>query len=286
VPATPTSPPPDVTTDPSAHRTGDDEADSVIEPKLDDAFSRIVEEGEARLGRDWLEMASTGVMAGLEVGIGILVMLTVLQRTGDDKLLGGLAFSFGFLALLLGHSELFTEGFLIPITTLAAKRARARQVIRLWAVTLVTNLAGGWFVALLAIKGFPELAGTADSAASQFVSAGTGVRSLCLAVLAGAVITLMTRMQHGTDSEPAKIFAAVASATVLAGLPLFHSILDSIVMFTALQTGHAPFGYVDWLRFFGWTVLWNVVGGVGLVTILRLVRSRKRVAQDRQQAER
>jgi len=58
------------------------------------------------------------------------------------------------------------------------------------------------------------------------------------------VITLMTRMQHGTDSVPAKIAAAVAGAFLLAGLQVFHSILDSLLIFGALATGDAPFGYL------------------------------------------
>jgi formate/nitrite transporter FocA (FNT family) len=228
-------------------------------------------------------MTSTGLMAGIEVGFGILVMLVVLQRSGDDLLLGGLAFSFGFLALLLGHSELFTEGFLIPIATVAAGRARPRDMARFWAVTLVTNLAGGWLITWVAMVGFPELGPTARHSAARFIDAGIGGRSLCLGILAGAVITLMTRMQHGTDSEAGRIVASVAGAFVLAGLPLFHSILDSLVIFAAFHSGRAPFGYADWFGFLAWTVLWNMVGGIGLVTLLRLVRSRKRVVQERQQ---
>jgi formate/nitrite transporter FocA (FNT family) len=255
----------------------------LIEPKLDDAFDRIVAEGERRLGRDWAEMTTTGVMAGLEVGLGILVLLVVDARTGND-LLGGLAFSFGFLALLLGHSELFTEGFLIPVTTWAAKKASFGRLVRFWAVTLVTNLIGGWCITWLAMRAFPNLDRTAIKSASHFITTGFGVQSACLGVLAGSVITLMTRMQHGTDSEPAKIVAAVGGAFILAGLPLFHSILDSLVIFAALHTGHAPFGYGSWIEFAGWAVLWNMVGGIGLVTMLRLVRSRKRVVADRQSA--
>lgn len=265
----------------------DEEAvdEPAIEPKLDEAFDRIVDEGHRRLSRDWLEMLSTGTMAGIEVGLGILTMFVVLQRTGDDKLLGGLAFSVGFLALLLGHSELFTEGFLIPITTVAAKRASFTAMVRFWAVTLVTNLAGGWIIMWFAIHAFPDLRHTVIESASPFIDAGVSTRSLCLGLLAGAVITLMTRMQHGTESDPARIVAGVVGAFVLAGLPLFHSILDSLVIFAALHTGHAPFGYLDWLRFLGWAVLWNMVGGIGLVTFLRLVRSRKRVVQDRNEGD-
>ena len=266
-------------------RSGSEEQteDPPIEPKLDDAFSRIVEQGEQRLGRDWASMLSTGLMAGLEVGIGILALLVVLQRTGS-QMLAGLAFSVGFLALLLGHSELFTEGFLVPVTTTVAGRARWSDLVRFWASTLVTNLLGGWIITWLAIEGFPELRSTAVQSASEFIDAGINVRSLALGLLAGAVITLMTRMQHGTESESARIVAAVACGFVLAGLPLFHSILDSLVIFAALHTGHTRFGYLDWLGWLGWAVLWNMIGGIGLVTVLRLVRSRKRVSRDREEA--
>jgi formate/nitrite transporter FocA (FNT family) len=255
----------------------------VIEEKLDDAFSRIMHEGEQRLGRDSVAMASTGTLAGIEVGIGILALLVVEQRTGS-RLLGGIAFSVGFLALLLGHSELFTEGFLVPVTTLVSGRASWTQVLRLWAITLVANLFGGWVITGLIMAGFPELHHQAIAGATSFVDAGMGSRSIALGLLAGAVITLMTRMQQGTDSMPSKIAASVACAFVLAGLPLFHSILDSLVIFAALHTGHTSFGYVDWLGFLGWTVAWNMVGGLTLVTLLRLVRSHDRVRLERDAA--
>jgi hypothetical protein len=100
-------------------------------------------------------------------------------------------------------------------------------------------------------------------------------------VLAGAAITLLTRMHQGTDSDGAKVVASVAIAFVLAGVRLFHSVLDSLLAFAALDTGHAPFGYLDWLRFFGWVVLGNLVGGLGLTTLLRLVRSRSRLVDHR-----
>ena len=55
---------------------------------------------------------------------------------------------------------------------------------------------------------------------------------------------------------------------------MFHSILDSLLIFGALHTGDAPFGYLDWLRWFSYTVTGNVLGGLLLVTLLRLVRRR------------
>jgi formate/nitrite transporter FocA (FNT family) len=105
--------------------------------------------------------------------------------------------------------------------------------------------------------------------------------TFALAVLAGGVITLMTRMQHGTDDMAAKIAAAVAAAFLLAGLEMFHSILDSLLIFGALHTGEATFGYADWMQWFSYTVAGNVIGGLVLVTMLRLVRSKERLVEER-----
>lgn len=80
---------------------------------------------------------------------------------------------------------------------------------------------------------FPELHDTAIEAARHFVDPGWTARTLCLSILAGSTITLMTRMQLGADEMIGKLAAAVAGAFVLAGLQLFHSILDSLLIFAA-----------------------------------------------------
>jgi formate-nitrite transporter family protein len=259
-------------------------SDSPIEDELEDAFSRMIDEGTQRLHRTWREVLATGFFGGTEVAMGVLAYLSVLAVT-HDPLLAGLAFSIGFLALLLGRSELFTEGFLVPVTTVAAKRASVRQLLKLWSGTLIANLVGGWVLMWLIMTAFPKLHAQAVESATHYVHAPLNAETLTLALLGGMAITLMTRMQHGTDSMFGKIAAAVAGAFLLAGLQMFHSILDSLLMFGALSTGAAPFGYLDWLRWFGYTLPANVVGGLVLVTLLRLVRSKDRILEERDDAE-
>jgi formate/nitrite transporter FocA (FNT family) len=256
--------------------------DPAGEQKLAEALDRIVRAGAPRLQRPWHALLATGGVAGFEVAIGVLVLVAVEHETGST-LLGGLAFSFGFIALLLGHSELFTEGFLVPVTVVAAGEARLRDLLRLWVGTAVANLAAGWVLAWIAMTAYPQLQSTAIHSAKFFIDAGITARSLCMAILAGAVITLMTRMNTGTDSMPARVVATIASAFVLAGLQMAHSILESLLIFTALQ-GHAPFGYADWAGWFAWTVLGNLMGGLGLVTMLRLVRSHGMLLRHRREA--
>ena len=256
-----------------------DEGDTEVDVALEAAFVRLVLEGDRRLHRALPEQIVTGVLAGLDVGVGVLALLAVKAATGSP-LLAGLAFSVGFLALLLARSELFTESFLVPVMAVAAQHGRMRDLARLWGVTLVANLAGGWVFMALVVNAFPELHATVVRSATYFTDPGWSVRTFCLAVLAGSSITLMTRMQQGTDEVIGKIVAAVAGAFVLAGLQLFHAVLDSLLMFAAL-IGGAPFGYLDWLSFLALSILGNAVGGLGLVTLLRLVRSRALLARER-----
>ncbi|MGC9666727.1 formate/nitrite transporter family protein [Planosporangium sp. 12N6] len=250
------------------------------EARVERSLDRIVEEGQPRLHRGWPALLATGTLGGLDVATGVLALLGVLATT-DSHLLGGLAFSIGLIALLLGHSELFTEGFLVPVTVLAAGRARVVDMLRLWGGTLVANLVGGWLITWLIITAFPQLSTRAVESGRHYIDLGINLRSFCLAVLGGGVITLMTRMQHGTESVPARIVAAIAAGFLLAGLQLNHSILDSLLIFTGLHTGHAPFGYLDWLGWLAWAVVGNVVGGIGLVTLLRLVRTRHQLQEKR-----
>ncbi|HEX9316767.1 MAG TPA: formate/nitrite transporter family protein, partial [Actinomycetota bacterium] len=100
---------------------------------------------------------------------------------------------------------------------------------------------------------------------------GIGVRSFALALLGGVIITLMTWMERSTTSVPAKLAAAFTAAFLLAAGSLNHAIVVSLEMFAALHAG-APFGYLDWVRTVLWATLGNMIGGIGLVTVLRLVQ--------------
>ena len=106
-----------------------------------------------------------------------------------------------------------------------------------------------------------------------------------LAMLAGAVITLLTRMQHATEDLGVRLVPAVLMSFVLVGAQLFHSVLDSIMMFAGLLTGKADYGYLDWLGALGWSVFGNLIGGLVFVTGIRLLRVTHRLAESRDDEE-
>jgi formate-nitrite transporter family protein len=115
----------------------------------------------------------------------------------------------------------------------------------------------------------------------HYATLGVSWRSLLLAVLAGIVITLLTRMQHASDDLGPKLVAGVAMSFVLVAAQLFHSVLDSILMFTGLLGGQAAYTWSDWAQALGWSGFGNLIGGIGLVTSLRLLQAPHRVAEER-----
>jgi formate/nitrite transporter FocA (FNT family) len=252
-------------------RRRDGENEGPVEEKIEAGFEKVVGEGAERLHRTLRATLVTGFLGGVEVGIGVLAYLGVLYETGNH-LLAGLAFSIGLVALLLAHSELFTENFLMPIAALIAREGTFLELLKLWVGTLIANLAGGWVVMGLVVLGFPQWHATLQETALGFLSTPLSPKFAALAVLGGAAITLMTRMQAGTTSDPTRMAAAVAGGFVLAGFQLFHSILDSLFAFGAILSG-APVAYLDWLLWFTPVLLLNLLGGLGLVTALRIMRT-------------
>ncbi|WP_342024872.1 formate/nitrite transporter family protein [Arthrobacter citreus] len=258
------------------------ESDAPVEDELQESFDNTVTEGAERLHRTVRTILVTGVFGGLEVGLGVMAYLAVLHETGDH-LLAGIAFSVGLIALFLAHSELFTENFLMPVAAVVAKEGSIKQLGKLWGGTLVANLAGGWVFMWIVMQAFPQWESTVAESAKHFTDAPFSLQTVALAILGGSTITLMSRMQQGTSSDPAKIVATVIGGFLLAGLQLFHSILDSLLIFGAIQSG-AGITYLEWLVWFAYTLLFNMVGGLVLVTALRLLRTRELFMQHRREA--
>ncbi|WP_168581835.1 formate/nitrite transporter family protein [Gephyromycinifex aptenodytis] len=243
-----------------------------VEEEVQNSHDASIQEGNERLTRSWRVLVSTGFLGGVEISFGVLAFVFTLEETGSH-LLAALAFSIGFIALFLAHSELFTEGFFYPIMGVFYGEGSLGQLLRLWGTTFVMNLFGGWVTMWLIVQAFPELHATLATLAHGFVDTPFGLRSASLAVLAGAGITLMTRMQAGAESDIAGVAAAVGGAYLLAGMSLFHSVLDTLLIFGALISGASELSYLDWLGWVWWVAALNMLGGLAFITLPRILRS-------------
>ena len=257
--------------DSESKRRSSGRTDQPLEDELVEEFQNTVQEGTDRLHRTWRALIITGLFGGIDVGLGIMAMLAVMDVT-DSKLLAGIAFGVGLLALRLAHSELFTEDFLLPINAVVAGHGTWWSLVRLWGGTLLANLVGGWVFMWVVVAAFPDFTDSLVEVASGYVADGIGLETVCLALLAGSTITLMTRMQQGTDNDMMTAVISLIGGLLVVGLGMLHGALNSIVIFGAMHAGW-DYSYLDWLAWFAWVIPLNMIGGLVIISIPRLIRT-------------
>ena len=245
--------------------------DQPLEDELVQEFQNTVQEGTDRLHRTWRALIVTGLFGGIDVGLGILAMMAVMEATGS-KLVAGIAFGIWLLALRLAHSELFTEDFLLPINAVVAGHGSWLLLVRLWVVTLLANLAGGWAFMWVVVAAFPDMTDSLLTVSTGYVENGLTVETACLALLAGSTITLMTRMQQGSGDDIMTAIISLIGGLLVVGMGMLHGALNSIVMFGAMHAGW-DYSYTDWFVWFAWVIPLNMVGGLVIITLPRLIRT-------------
>ena len=90
-------------------------------------------------------------------------------------------------------------------------------------------------------------------------------------------------VKHLTNNEllaGVRLVPAVIAGVLLSIGHVNHAIVASIDCFAALVAG-APFGYADWGEMVVVAIVGNVIGGVGLVTVLRLMQLPHKVIGER-----
>jgi formate/nitrite transporter FocA (FNT family) len=180
-----------------------------------------------------------------------------------------LGYSVGFVIVILGSQQLFTENTLTPIVPLLSRRTRdcLRNVLRLWSAVLVANVIGAMLFALalgrLAVVD-PEVNRALSEIAREAMRADAATTMLH-AVFAGWLIALMVWMLPAVEGGR---LGVVVLMTYLVGLGGFaHVIAGSAEVFYSAIRGEAPWGQVL-LGYFLPTLAGNVLGGLTMVAAL------------------
>lgn len=242
-----------------------------LEDGLVQEASATVTEGAARLNRKLPELIVTGLFGGIDVGLGILAMILVKQATGSD-ILAGMAFGIGLLALKLAHSELFTEEFLLPLNAVIAGEANWLQVLRLWSISLATNLVGGAAFAWLIVLGLPDYHAVLVDIAIGYMEQPSLAVMIGLSLLAGATITLATRMQQGATNQVVTAIVCMVTGLLVIGFSMLHGAINAIMIFAAMFAG-ADISLLRFVQWFVIVIVFNMLGGLLVIALPRVIRT-------------
>lgn len=248
-------------------------------PEVVDMGAKI---GARRLARPLLGDIMTSFIGGLSVSFGAIAMAWADACFGGapapsvGHIAGALLFPIGFVILLVGKGELFTENFFLPVTAVLERRGHLMQLLSLWAVSLAFNLLGCLLFAYLitrpGVLAAPVTAqlielshhNVTDSLGSSFVRA----------IFAGWLMTLLTWLLLAAKGIGARLFIIWAVATLIVLARFNHTVISASEAFMALFAG-ADITPSQWaLRNFLPALVGNVLGGTVMVTLLFYVQAR------------
>jgi formate/nitrite transporter FocA (FNT family) len=246
----------------------DKKADEEQSLSADVTHEVIRREGEEELKRATSALAWSGLAAGLAMGFSLVgegVLKAHLPDAEWAPLVAKLGYSFGFLIVILGSQQLFTENTLTAVVPLMARRTREMfvNVARLWGVVLLANLLGALLFALVIGRTElfkPEVHNAFAAIGAKAVASGFWLTVL-KAVFAGWLIALMVWMLPAAESSQVLVIIAM---TWLVGVGEFaHIVAGAAEVFYLAVTGALRWGET-FSRFIVPTLLGNVVGGVRL----------------------
>ncbi|RBP13750.1 formate/nitrite transporter FocA (FNT family) [Roseiarcus fermentans] len=229
-------------------------------------------DGEAELARRAGATFWSGLAAGLSMGFSFLALALIRSGLPDgpsQRLLAGPGYCLGFVIVVLGRQELFTESTLTAVLPLLVRRDRATwlALVRFWAVVLSANILGTVvFARLLAIDGlFPGPVRAALDAIAGEAVAGPFWPTAIKSVFAGWLIALMIWLLPSARSARLLVIMLLTYVVAIGGFS--HIIAGSVEAAFAVFGGHASIR--DYLvGFFVPTIIGNTLGGVALVALL------------------
>lgn len=260
----------------TTQQLSDDEVEEATRrgsPRAAVVFETVRREGQQELERPNAALAFSGLAAGLSMGFSLVA--TGMLRAGLPNapwrpLVENLGYTLGFLIVVAGRQQLFTENTVTAIIPLLDSRNKLHtlgNVVRLWAIVLATNLVGALLFAL-----FVTHTNAFDHSVKQtFLEIGNKTLSygfgttLVKGIFAGWLIALMVWLLPA--AEHSRLWVVLIITYVVGAAGLSHIIAGSVEGLYSVVAGAATWSYYL-LDFLLPVFIGNCLGGVLLVSIL------------------
>jgi formate/nitrite transporter FocA (FNT family) len=232
----------------------------------------IRREGTKELDRTPSALAWSGLAAGLSMGLSLVaeaVLHHALPETPWRPVVAKLGYSVGFLVVILGSQQLYTENTLTPIVPLMSKRTgeMLRKVLVLWGVVLLANLVGAalfaWATARTTVLP-SEIVHAMTTVARESVAPGA-LDHFARGIAAGWIIALLVWMLPAASAS--QVVVIILMTWLVGAARLSHVIVGSIEAFFLVALG--DLGAMEALgRYTLPSLIGNTLGGVTLVAMI------------------
>ncbi|MGC2404140.1 MAG: formate/nitrite transporter family protein [Acidobacteriaceae bacterium] len=240
-------------------------------PSAKEIYVEVAGNARDELKRSVLSLGISGFAGGIFMGfsgLGVAISMALLGSSAVALFIAQMFYPLGFIIVILGRAQLFTENTLYPVALALAERKYFKHTLRLWAIVLSSNIIGACIFALLvarttALK--PEVLSQLAHIGLESVQR-TPSAIFWSAVVAGWVIAMVAWLVSASHSIAGSVLV-IWALTFVIGLGHFaHCIAGSGEVLTAVMAHQ-----VAWSRYFHWLALavaGNISGGIIIVTLL------------------
>ncbi|MEL6550048.1 MAG: formate/nitrite transporter family protein [Pseudomonadota bacterium] len=247
----------------------DVEEASSLAPKL--IYEVIRRDGEEELQRPNRSLMWSGIAAGIMISfsvVGEAVLRASLPDAPWRYLVENLGYSLGFMLVILGRMQLFTENTITTVLPVLQKRTLGcfLQMMRLWVIVLGANVVGAFLIATFYAY---TVALPADVVAvmgdlSRHAMGINGWDGFVRAIPAGILVAALVWMLP--QARFSSFFVILVFTWLIAAGDFAHIVAGSVEMaFLAVQ---GELGLGGALSFFGPVFAGNVVGGTVIFALM------------------
>jgi len=229
-------------------------------------------DGDEELNRSLSALAWSGLAAGMSMGfsfVGQALLRSYLPDAPWRPLVTALGYPLGFLLVIIGRQQLFTENTLTAIIPLLARRDAETlfKVARIWTIVLFSNLVGAHLFAWV-VGNTPMFSREVQEAmmklATHAMSVGFGT-AILRGIFAGWLIAMVVWMLAAVNTGRIAIIVIVTYVVGLANLT--HIVAGAVEVLFLAMVGARSWGDVA-LGYLVPTLLGNIIGGVSLTAAI------------------
>ncbi|OTF10820.1 formate/nitrite transporter family protein [Halorubrum sp. SD612] len=242
----------------------------------DEVFQRIIAAADEEVTSGSRELFFSGLAAGLAITITFMLYASLTAATDSHPILSVLLYPLGFIYIIIGGYQLYTENTLPPVALTLERLASLPTLLRHWTIVLAGNFVGGGIGAAVLSYGGVFTGDTVDAA--RYISeGGFGVPFVPLffkAAMAGLVVAGVVWVGFAsTDSVSRMLVVYLAFLAIPLG-DLFHVVVSfTEVLYLFFQHGIPLYGaeislFSGLVGFVLPVLLGNTIGGVVLVTLV------------------
>ena len=249
-----------------------DDVDDLKAADAKDLHRAVREAGQEELDRPVASLFFSGLAAGMAIASSLIAegaLHAALPDTPWRTLIVSLGYPIGFLVVILGRMQLFTESTISATLPLVTKPSgwALRRTLRLWTVVLGANLLGTALAAGMiaaGLLGSSELRTAMIEVSSAITELSAGA-TFVNAIPAGFMIAILAWSLPNARGQAFQVIVAITYVVAIGGFS--HSVVGAVEAWLLLFVGET--GVVQTLGGLMLpAILGNLLGGAGLFALL------------------